>query len=218
MASTTNNNNNNKVLSPQRLAHLVFRTANYKPMVSFYKAFLGAHAAAETDGLAFLTYDDEHHRVAIAHMPGTTPKSPTAAGLDHVAFTFGSLADLLTAYTQRRAYGIAPVWCCHHGITVSLYYQDPDGNRIETQVDAMTPDEATALMTSPAFAENPIGVDFDPDELVRRLAAGEDEAALLQRIRDRSGPRGVDSVPVAPPPDVRDVYELLAAGACGGGG
>lgn len=201
-----------KVLSPKSLAHVVFRTGNYKPMVSFYKAFLGAHAVHENEYIAFLRYDEEHHRVAILSVPGTTPRDPASSGLEHVAFTFGSLTDLLGSYRQRRAaYGIAPVWCCNHGLTVSLYYQDPDGNRIETQVDAMGPEEADAFMRSPAFAENPIGVDFDPEDLVRRLDAGEEEATLLER--GNIGPRGPDSVPAWPAPEVREVYEPLAAGA-----
>ena len=50
-----------KVLSPQSLAHVVLRTANYQPMVDFYTIFLGAHTAFETPRAAFLAYDHEHH-------------------------------------------------------------------------------------------------------------------------------------------------------------
>ncbi len=34
------------------------------------------------------------------------------------------------------ARGIEPYWCVHHGLTVSMYYADPDGNQMEFQVDA----------------------------------------------------------------------------------
>lgn len=38
----------------------------------------------------------------------------------------------------------------NHGPTTSLYYRDPDGNQIETQVDNFeTAEEATAFMNSP---------------------------------------------------------------------
>lgn len=62
-----------------------------------------------------------------------------------------------------------------------MYYRDPDGNVIETQVDNCGPDEATAYLTSPAFAKNPIGADFDPEELATLvLDRGESEEALKQ--------------------------------------
>jgi len=46
-----------------------------------------------------------------------------------------------------------------------MYYSDPDGNKIEIQVDNFdTPEAANEFMTSKYFAENPIGTDFDPEE------------------------------------------------------
>ena len=51
---------------------------------------------------------------------------------------------------------------------MSIYYEDPDGNQIETQVDSFEdPEEATKFMVSKEFAENPIGAGFDPEEYVR---------------------------------------------------
>lgn len=114
-----------KVLSPAALAHVVLQTAQYEPMVAFYKAFLGAHATYENESLSFLTYDEEHHRVAILHVPSTKPKEPTSAGMAHMAFAFNTLEDLLQAYIQRKARGILPIWAVNHGPTTSIYYQDP---------------------------------------------------------------------------------------------
>ena len=55
---------------------------------------------------------------------------------------------------------------------MSLYYDDPDGNSMEFQVDTLVPDAANAFMAGPAFGKNPIGEAFDPEELVRRYEAG----------------------------------------------
>ncbi|KAJ3548969.1 hypothetical protein NM208_g564 [Fusarium decemcellulare] len=197
-----------KVLSPSRLAHIVLRTPNFKAMVGFYKAILGAHAVYENDFLSFLTYDEEHHRIAIAHVPGTSEKIRSSAGLEHIAFTFDTLGDLTLAYKQRKARGIVPIWCVNHGPTTSMYYQDPDGNQLEMQVDNFdTNEEATAFMSSSEYGENPIGVDFDPEDLVRRVERGEDERELKKRPNE--GPRGLDSVPEPPKPIVRESYELV---------
>lgn len=188
-----------KVLSPQKLAHIVLRTAQFQEMVHFYKVFLGAEATYENEYLSFITYDDEHHRIAIATVPGTSPKIKTSSGLEHIAFTFNTLADLALAYRQRKAKGILPIWCINHGPTTSIYYQDPDGNQIETQVDNFdTAEEASEFMVSKSFQENPIGVDFDPEDLIEALKKGEDQKQIKKR-KD-IGPRGMDSVPQAPPP------------------
>lgn len=185
-----------KVISPSKLAHIVLRTSRtskFQEMVQFYKTFLGAEATYENAFLSFLTYDDEHHRIAIAAIPGTGPKQPNSSGLEHIAFTFDTLEDLAVAYVQRKAEGILPYWSINHGPTTSMYYQDPDGNNIETQVDNLSVGKANELMQGEEFAENPIGVDFDPEELVEKLKRGDDQEEIKKRAN--IGPRGIDSIP-----------------------
>ncbi|PVI04901.1 Glyoxalase/Bleomycin resistance protein/Dihydroxybiphenyl dioxygenase, partial [Periconia macrospinosa] len=178
---------------PTKLAHIVLRTKNHATMSSFYKTFLGAHAAHEEPGhLAFLTYDEEHHRIALIALPDSYPdRDPKAVGLEHFAFTFASLRDLVTAYQQRKERGIVPKWCINHGPTMSMYYTDPDGNRIETQVDSMTAEEANEYIKSDQFKNNPIGVEFDPDEIAERLDRGELEADIMKLAE--TAPRGMET-------------------------
>ncbi len=103
-------------------------------------------------------------------------------GVDHVAYGFGSLRDLLENYARLKEQGITPYWCIHHGITVSMYYADPDGNQMEFQVDCFdTSDEANAFMEGPHFALNPIGVEYDPEALLALLRAGVPEQTMLHR-------------------------------------
>jgi hypothetical protein len=65
--------------------------------------------------------------------------------------------------------------------TTSLYYEDPEGIRLELQAENFATGEATAqFLSSRDFAANPIGVNIDPDYLLERLAAGEDPAELLK--------------------------------------
>lgn len=181
-----------KVLSPAKLAHVVLRTNNLKTMVDYYKTFLGAEAMYENEMLAFLTYDEEHHRIALVQIPETKNKDPRTCGLEHIAFTFNTLTELLLSYRQRKQRGIPPFWPVNHGPTTSIYYKDPDGNMIETQVDNYDDaDAATEFMKSASFAENPIGVDFDPEDFIKRLSDGESEVELQQR--KEIGPRGIPS-------------------------
>ncbi|KAI3318513.1 Glyoxalase/Bleomycin resistance protein/Dihydroxybiphenyl dioxygenase [Xylariaceae sp. AK1471] len=191
------NSNSRKVLSPKHMAHVVLKTPDLKTMSTFYKTFLGAHASWESEQLAFLTYDEEHHRIALIEVPGLAPKDQKSAGLDHIAFTYETMTDLLTAYKQRKALGILPIWNINHGPTTSMYYQDPDGNRVETQVDNFdTVEETNAFMTGSEFMQNPIGADFDPEELIRRLENGESESEVKKR--PNVGARGPESIPFHP--------------------
>ncbi len=124
------------VTKPSYLAHIVLKTqlSNFDKMVNYYKTFLSATASFESPNLSFLTYDEEHHRIAIVGVPDLKPRDPKAAGLFHFAFTFKNLHDLALAYRQRKEHGMKPYWCVNHGPTTSMYYEDPDGNVIETQV------------------------------------------------------------------------------------
>lgn len=179
-----------KILSPSSLAHVVFRTSKYNEMVKFWTTFLGASVVHADQTLTFLKYDEEHHRIAIISMPETTPRPSTSAGMHHVAFSFDSLSHLIKSYQQRKASGMMPTWCVNHGPTTSIYYQDPDGNSIETQVDNFdNVEEANNFMAGENFAENPIGTDFEPEELARKLQLGIEEKSLKRRVE--IGARGL---------------------------
>lgn len=173
-------------IRPAKFVHVVYRTYRFEEMIAWYLKVLGAKIQHHSPAIAFVTYDDEHHRVAFLNLSMFEPDGPKTrgdlVGVDHVAYTYNSLSDLAENYAQLKALGILPYWCLHHGITISMYYGDPDGNRMEFQVDACkTNDEANAFMQGPGFAQNPIGVEFDPDELLARLRAGEPESAFMTR-------------------------------------
>lgn len=183
------------IVSPARLAHLVLRTSQMPKMLEWYKFALNAEIAFANDEIAFISYDDEHHRVAFVNIPGLAEQPAGMVGLHHVAFTYNSLDELLGNYERLRDRGVKPVWCVNHGPTTSMYYADPDDNQLEFQVDNYpTVEEAGEFFFSEAFATNTIGVDYDPEELLRRVRAGEDERLIKQR--KEIGTRGVETIPL----------------------
>ena len=172
---------------PSKFAHIVYRTRRFEEMIAWYQKVFEARVQYQNPVLAFLTYDDEHHRFAFANLSVLDPAGAGSGGkmdvgVDHVAYTYPSLADLLDTYTRLKQQGITPYWPIRHGPTLSMYYRDPDGNRLEFQVDCFaTAEEANAYMVGDAFASNPIGVNFDPDELVAQFKRGVPERQLLAR-------------------------------------
>ena len=176
-------------VSPSKLAHVVLRTkSNFDAMVKWYCVVLGARIVFNAGGrLIFLSYDDEHHRIAIAASEALAERPARSAGLDHIAFTYDDVAALLATYSRLKQVGILPFVCVNHGPTTSLYYHDPDQNRIELQVDNFADmNEATTLMQD-QFSINPVGAEFDPDELLARLRSGVDPAELIRPTR-KPGP------------------------------
>ena len=169
-------------VAPVQLAHVVRRTSRFQEMLEWYQVALGAKIVHADAMLAFLTYDSEHHRIAIVNLPGLEEQAAKAAGTDHIAFAYADLGDLLYTYRRLKRHGIEPFWCINHGPTTSMYYKDPDRNRVEFQVDNFaTAEEANRWMRSGDFAANPIGVVFDPDELLAHYEAGEPLAKLAAR-------------------------------------
>lgn len=166
-----------------KFAHVVLQTSRLEEMRNWYCALLDGHVVFEGHGLSFVTFDEEHHRIAFLEPPiPLKPKSPMAAGMHHVAYTFASLDDLLHRYASLREQGIEPHVPIQHGVTTSLYYRDPDGNFVEMQVDNFaTPDEATAYMTGPEYSADPVGVGFEPDKMIAARAEGVGERELTTR-------------------------------------
>jgi len=178
-SESVGNGNGNRRVVPAKFAHAVLATKQFQPMLDWYTTVLQAEIAHSNGMLAFITYDDEHHRIAIAAVPGLEDKPCHSVGLDHLAYTYANLGDLIYTYERLKRAGITPVATINHGPTTSLYYRDPDGNRVELQVDNFdTTEELKEFFHTDAFQKNPIGVNFNADQLARDFHAGVPESDL----------------------------------------
>ena len=187
---------------PTKLAHVVYMTRRFNEMLDWYKVVFEAKVQYENPAFAFLTYDDEHHRFAFANMSVIAPDGevkdmPAGVGVNHVGYTFANPGELLETYARLKDAGITPYWRVHHGVTLSVYYRDPDGNRMEFQVDCCAnAGEAHTYMQGEAFAENPIGVEIDPDVLLMQYRSGVTSEQLL-------------AMPVGPPSPIPPEHGLM---------
>ena len=170
---------------PSKLAHVVYMTRRYEEMLAWYQAVFEAKVQYKNPAFAFLTYDDEHHRFAFANMSvlnpdGTETEAASKVGVNHVGYTFADAGELLENYDRLKQIGITPYWEVHHGVTLSVYYRDPDGNRMEFQVDCCAnADAAQAFMQSEEFAASPAGVDVSFDTLLAQYRGGASVGSLL---------------------------------------
>ncbi len=174
-----------------KFAHAVLMTNRLPAMRDWYCTVLGAHVVYENAMLCFITFDDEHHRLAFVTVPDGTlvERAPNSVGLAHTAYTFANLDALLERYVALKAQGIEPRVPIQHGVTTSMYYRDPDGQFVELQIDNFASAEAaTKYMHGQEFAQDPVGPVYEPQRMVDDYRAGVAPAVLTSRAWALAGP------------------------------
>jgi catechol 2,3-dioxygenase len=123
----------------EALGHVVLKVSDLEESEQFYNGLLGLPVCARLDEqgykMTFFSLGD-HHDLAIAEVAADEPAGgPRAVGLHHVAFRIGNSIDALReARDQLVEAGLSPS-PVDHEVTKSLYFEDPDGNRVELYVD-----------------------------------------------------------------------------------
>jgi catechol 2,3-dioxygenase-like lactoylglutathione lyase family enzyme len=166
---------------PAKFGHIVLRTTNMPRLRDWYLTVLQARIAYQNEQVSFMTYDEEHHRVGIVQLPGLAPATTPAPGLEHSSFTYADLGQLLATYRRLKAAAIVPFWTINHGPTISLYYRDPDANKVELQVDVFATAAQTNEFLDEYYPENFMGIIFDPEEMIAKFEAGVPIAELFKR-------------------------------------
>ncbi len=167
--------------------HVTIKTSHLQDMVDWYVKVVGAKVNFQDAHNAWTTNDEANHRIAFLSVPGLDddPEKTRHNGMHHSAFEYASFADLMSSYDRLQGEGIVPAFCLDHGLTISLYYKDPEGNFVELQSDNFSDwQRSTEFMrTSEDFQRNPIGTFFDPEQVYQALRAGRSFAALQPAIR-----------------------------------
>jgi len=177
-------------MKPAYISHYGIRAKKLGEMIEWYAQVFQAKVQHQNEFLAFMTYDDEHHRLVIFEDPETVDRLPTASGIDHVGYGVANFGDLVAIYERLKKQGVTPFAQLNHRFTTSLYYHDPDGNEVEFSVDNLaTKEECSAFVTSEEMAEigrPPFGYAFDPDELAALVHQGA-SMETLARIGQPNG-------------------------------
>ncbi len=167
--------------------HVTIKTSHLQAMVDWYVTVIGAKVNFQDANNAWTTNDDANHRVAFLSVPGLEddPDKTSHNGMHHSAFEYASFGDLMSSFERLRKEGILPAFCLDHGLTISLYYKDPEGNFVELQSDNFGDwgRSSEFMRTSQDFQSNPIGTFFDPAKVSQALESGMPFAELQPAIR-----------------------------------
>jgi catechol 2,3-dioxygenase len=165
--------------------HVNLKTTRLQEMIDWYGTLVGAEVQFQDDVGAWLSNDEANHRIALLAFPGFVddPDKDTRTGLHHSAFEYQSFDDLNASYLRLRESGITPDICIDHGMTLSYYYKDPDGNHVELQCDVFGDPARSSdwMRTSEDFHANPIGVFVRPELIAQAAEDGQDFSEIHGR-------------------------------------
>jgi catechol 2,3-dioxygenase len=178
------------------LHHYGLTTANRKTMSEWYATVLGMSVVFQTSSppgknapitasAAWVTNDEANHRIGLIAIPQLTndARRSSHVRLQHIAYEYQSLDQLLETYVRLKETGIRPLLSADHGATTSMYYADPDGNSVELFVDNFGDWKKSGnfMRTSPEFAAMPMGSYVDPEKIVAARAAGAEAGETHRR-------------------------------------
>jgi catechol-2,3-dioxygenase len=126
------------MIRPKKVGHVVLKARDLGQIEKFYSEVLGFEVVMrlkQPRGV-FFTLGEQHHDLAVLEVPpeADEPKADQV-GLHHVALQVENFEALKDCYRTLKSHGVPIVRAVDHGITKSIYFCDPAGNRLELYCD-----------------------------------------------------------------------------------
>ena len=135
----------------KRVGHLVINVRDQQASPKFYTEVLGFEVSVNREGFGtFLPCGKIHHDLALLQAaPDAAPVTHGGLGLNHMALQVEDF-DMLTQYFHILKERDLVDHTVDHGMTRSIYLNDPDGNGIELFCNRQeNPADGLAIMSSP---------------------------------------------------------------------
>lgn len=120
--------------TPQYLGHVNLYVRNAERARQWYEDVLGLHTYDFVPGrAAFMSANrEESHEIALMEVgDAALAQQPRQVGLNHMAWRMRSLEDLQECYQRLLDKDVPIDRVADHGISLGIYFHDPDGNGIE---------------------------------------------------------------------------------------
>ena len=122
------------MVKPKKLGHLVLRVRNLDRSESFYTDVLGLQVTSRIpDRMVFMSASDEaSHELALMSVGSSASgPEPHRVGLYHFAWEMETFDELRRMYRELKEKRVNIAGIGDHGISMGVYFFDPDGNEIE---------------------------------------------------------------------------------------
>ena len=180
---------NTEITIHPKLQHCGLTTSNLDAMLEWYRKVLGitvhnrvtAPAGSPFKTVAFATNDEVNHRLSFFETPGVSIDNDRDrhARVQHIAFAYDSLDDLLGTYLRLKDKGMLPLWAADQFFQTAIYYEDPDGNIIELNTTNFSDDWTVTEQLKALPAQ--VHVNVDPEKMVAACRAGASAWELHER-------------------------------------
>ncbi len=123
---------------PKYLGHVNLFVRNAERSQKWYADILGLHTYDFRPGrAAFMSADiEQSHEVALIEVGEDAPGiQRRQVGLNHMAWMMESLEDLKEFYHRLKEKNVPIGQISDHGISIGIYFNDPDGNGIEVSYE-----------------------------------------------------------------------------------
>ena len=123
---------------PKYLGHVNIFVRNAERSQKWYADVLGLHTYDFIPGrAAFMSADiEQSHEVALIEVGDDAPlQQKGQVGLNHMAWMMHSLDDLKELYQRLKDKNVPIDRVSDHGISVGIYFHDPDGNGLEVSYE-----------------------------------------------------------------------------------
>jgi catechol 2,3-dioxygenase len=139
MSSAADESSRSELHPAVRIGHVHLRVGDLERAIAFYRGVLGFDVTAygSDDEHAFLAAGSYHHHIALNtwHSKGGTPPPEGHTGLEHFAILYPDRRELARAVERLLEHGYPIRAAQDHGVSISVYLSDPDGNGIELYYD-----------------------------------------------------------------------------------
>jgi catechol-2,3-dioxygenase len=146
-----------------KVAHVVLAVRDPQASAAFYTDVLGMQRVWDFDKLdmVFFSFGERDHDIALIKAPEHAPLGNQ--GFSHVAFEIaGGEEALQQLYRRLLDYGSDVEMKADHGLSKSIYFLDPDGNRLEFFYPTMDPAAAMDFMRAGRAGLDPYDIEPAP--------------------------------------------------------
>jgi catechol-2,3-dioxygenase len=159
-------------------SHVGIFVCDIARMEHFYTHFLGLLSSDSGDlgpvSFVFLSRDPrDHHQIVLV---SGRPADATFSVINQISLRVEDLAALRYFHSKAAAHGATDVQAITHGNALSVYFRDPEGNRVEVFID--TPWHVTQP------SREPMDLSLPDEELWRWAEAHASKLPGFQPISD----------------------------------